>query len=983
MSCSDQKSILIFSKTEGFRHTSIEPGIEAIKNLGLQNNFSVKTTEDSRLFNHDSLLQFDAVLFLSTTGDVLNHIQQAEFERYIQSGGGYVGIHAATDTEYDWPWYNGLVGAYFNGHPRIQEAVLEINDYDHQSTKNLPREWKRTDEWYNFKDINPDIKVLIDIDEGSYEGGTNGEDHPISWYHQYDGGKSFYTAMGHKDESFQDPEFLNHLQGGIEYAMDHPPLNYDLASSLAVPDENRFNKEVLDFNLDEPMELDELPGIGILFIERRGRIKLYDFELKTTKLIGHLDVFYENEDGLLGLAVDPAYVNNNWIYLFYSAPGEAPDQRVSRFELIGDSLSVESEKVLLTIPTIRKCCHSGGALEFGPDGNLFIGVGDNTNPFESSGYAPIDERPGRELWDAQRSAANTNDLRGKILRITPNVDGTYAIPEGNLFPEGTPNTRPEIYVMGCRNPFRFDIDSKTGFLYWGDVGPDAGKGDSTRGPHGMGEFDQARNAGNFGWPYTRGNNQVYYEFDFNSNKSGKVFDPNKLINDSPNNTGISELPPAKESMIWYSYSKSQKFPWLGDGGVNPMAGPVFHKDNFEEGTSTFPPYFEDKLFVYEWMRDWIYLVTLDDRQRYVKAEPFMPETEFSHPMDMLFGSDGNLYSLEYGQKWNVQNIDARLSRISYNAGNRVPMAKIQSDIAVGAAPLKVNMDGTASQDFDNDKLSYEWFFTSDDVQARGAFATYTFKEPGVYTVKLRVTDTEGNSSENFLKIMVGNDPPSVVISVDAEDFYYWDGRSIAYKVSVTDREDGSTVEHTIDHEDVKVTLNYLPEGEDLILATLGHQQHVIPKGLALINAADCKACHAIDQKVNGPSYKDISLKYSIDDMDNMVSHVIKGSTGIWGETMMSAHPQLSIEEVKEMVKYILSLDPGEQPEVKSIPLEGSIVFNQHKRSENGKYILMASYRDKGHKTIEGLQLSDQKKLIFGPPIIQAEDSDNRSDGLNN
>ena len=292
-----------------------------------------------------------------------------------------------------------------------------------------------------------------------------------------------------------------------------------------IPEETRFVKEVLDFNLNEPMELDELPGRGILFVERRGAIKLYDFKTKATRKIAQQPLFYGNEDGLLGLAVDPNYENNNWIYLFYSAPGEEPVQHISRFDLIGDSLYASSEKVLLTVPTIRKCCHSGGALEFGPNGNLFITLGDNTNPFESSGFAPIDEREGRALWDAQKSASNTNDLRGKILRIRPEDDGTYSIPEGNLFPPGTPNTRPEIYVMGCRNPFRPSIDSKTGYLYWGDVGPDAGKTDPDRGPKGMGEFNQARKAGFWGWPYTGAIIRYIMTMIFATKTSGEKFDP--------------------------------------------------------------------------------------------------------------------------------------------------------------------------------------------------------------------------------------------------------------------------------------------------------------------------------------------------------------------------------------------------------------------------------------------------------------------------
>ncbi|MEX0361182.1 MAG: ThuA domain-containing protein, partial [Allomuricauda sp.] len=420
--------------------------------LGLENDLKVVTTEDASYIVEDSLKNYDAVVFLNTTGDILSATQEADFERYIQAGGGFVGIHAATDTEYDWPWYNKMVGAYFMGHPAVQPATLKVIDYTHPSTKMLDSTWVKEDEWYNFKNINTDVNVLINIDESSYEGGENGDNHPISWYHEYDGGRAFYTAMGHTDGTFTDETFLKHLMGGIDYATGGGLLDYSKAKTERVPLENRFTKKILDFNLDEPMELEELPGRGILFIERRGSLKLYDFKTATTKVIAKLDLFYGNEDGLLGLAVDPNYEKNNWIYLFYSS-AEKVEQHVSRFTLKDDVLDLDSEKILLQIPLIRECCHSGGGLEFGPDGNLFIGLGDNTNPFESQGFAPIDEQEGRALWDAQKSAANTNDLRGKILRIKPEDDGTYSIPEGNLFPEGTPNTRPEIYVMGCRNPF--------------------------------------------------------------------------------------------------------------------------------------------------------------------------------------------------------------------------------------------------------------------------------------------------------------------------------------------------------------------------------------------------------------------------------------------------------------------------------------------------------------------------------------------------
>ena len=212
-------ALLIFYKTAGFHHTSIPAGIAAIQKLGKENNFRVDTTNNAANFTSEKLSEYQAIVFLSTTGNILNEQQQQAFENYIQSGRGFVGIHAATDTEYDWPWYNQLVGAYFNGHPAIQQASIKVIDQTHPATKNLPATWQRTDEWYNFKAINPAIKVLATLDEQTYSGGTNGSNHPIAWYHVFDGGRVFYTAGGHTDESFSEPLFRQHLLGGIQYAL--------------------------------------------------------------------------------------------------------------------------------------------------------------------------------------------------------------------------------------------------------------------------------------------------------------------------------------------------------------------------------------------------------------------------------------------------------------------------------------------------------------------------------------------------------------------------------------------------------------------------------------------------------------------------------------------------------------------------------------------------------------------------------------------
>jgi type 1 glutamine amidotransferase len=210
---------LVFSKTTGFRHDSIPQGIDAIAMLGAEHRFAVDNTEEAARFSDEILARYKVVVFLNTTGDVLDASEKAAFERYIRSGGGFVGIHSASDTEYQWPWYGRLVGAYFASHPEIQRATIRIASLNHPSTKSLPASWERTDEWYNFGS-NPRgmVQVLATLDEATYSGGTMGADHPIAWCQQIDRGRSWYTAMGHTAESYAEPLFLLHLLGGIESA---------------------------------------------------------------------------------------------------------------------------------------------------------------------------------------------------------------------------------------------------------------------------------------------------------------------------------------------------------------------------------------------------------------------------------------------------------------------------------------------------------------------------------------------------------------------------------------------------------------------------------------------------------------------------------------------------------------------------------------------------------------------------------------------
>ena len=969
-------NVLVFSKTEGFRHSSIEVGQEAIKDLGKKHGFSVDITEDAEVFNEEDLSKYNVLIFLNTTGDILNETQQIEMNRFIQAGGGFVGIHSAADTEYKWPWYNKLVGAYFQSHPPgTHQATIHKVDNEFTATSHLPSEWSIEDEWYNYKDIIPEMNVLLNLDESTYEGGENGENHPISWYREFDGGRMFYTGLGHREEIFADENFLNMLWGGIDYvAGEGQPVNYAVAT--VGPEENRFSKVVLGDNLNEPMELEILPNRDLLFVQRDGDMILYSQEEKAMKTVATINVTSELEDGLLGLTKDPDYETNHWIYLFYSPAGDIPKQHVSRFVFKDGTLDMDSEKVILEIPTQRdQCCHSAGSLEFGPNGNLFISTGDNTSP-RTTGYSPADEREGRSPWDAQKSSANTNDLRGKILRIKPEDDGTYSIPDGNLFAKDGSEGKPEIFVMGCRNPYRMSIDSKTGYLYWGEVGPDAGEDSLGRGPMGHDEVNQAKKAGFYGWPYFVGDNKPYYDVDFASmTASEKPYDPEKPVNLSPNNTGAKELPPAQKAFIWYPYGPSPEFPLVGEGSRNAMAGPVFHYADYPDSDNKFPEYYDGKLFTYDWMRGWIMAVTMDEEGNFQKMERFLPSFTFNNLIDIVMGPDGDMFMLEYGTNWFSQNKDARLVHLQYVAGNRKPVAKIAADKTIGSAPLTIAFNGETSVDFDGDPLTYKWSFNSDDVQSEEANPTFTFDKPGTYTVKLEIRDPDGEIASTEQEVLVGNDLPQLAWSLTGNKTFYFDNEQLSYEVSVSDAEDGSTSDGSITAGEVAISMDFLERGFDKTIIAQGHQMLKDASdafvGKALIEKSDCKACHQENEKSVGPTYRQISDRYKNDNkaIANLSQKIIKGGGGVWGEVFMAAHPSLSTSEAEQMVKYILSLT-GNPNAADRLPLKGTFTTNDHiGKGNEGTYIFTASYTDKGGDQVGPLTASEV--ITLRSPFVPA------------
>ncbi|MFC7815696.1 PQQ-dependent sugar dehydrogenase [Streptomyces sp. NPDC057367] len=576
----------------------------------------------------------------------------------------------------------------------------------------------------------------------------------------------------------------------------------------------------------EPMTLAVLPDRSVLHTSRDGTLRLTD-PAGNTAVAGRLDVYSHDEEGLQGVAVDPGFATNRFVYLYYApelgtpagdapAEGSASDfapfdgvNRLSRFVLRTDgTLDQASEKKILDVPASRGlCCHVGGDIDFDAAGNLYLSTGDDTNPFASDGYTPIDERASRNpAYDAQRSAGNTNDLRGKILRIKVNADGSYGIPSGNLFPPGTARTRPEIYAMGFRNPFRMSVDKATGTVYVGDYGPDAGTASASRGPAGQVEFNRITEAGNFGWPYCTGDNDAYVDHDFATGGAGATFDCAAPRNTSPRNSGLTDLPPAQPAWIPYDGGSVPEF---GSGSESPMGGPVYRYDANSASDVKFPEAYDGDFFAGEFGRRWIKRVETggDGTVQSINAFPWSG----TQVMDMAFGPDGALYVLDYGTGYFNGDANSALYRIEHITGGHAPVAQAGADTTSGTAPLTVAFSSAGSSDADGDALTHAWDF-GDGASSTAADPTHTYTTNGRYTATLKVTDTTGKSATASVHITVGNTAPSVRIDLPTDGRVYDFGAAIPFKVTVTDPEDG-----TVDCAKVKVTF------------IIGHDSHGHPQ----------------------------------------------------------------------------------------------------------------------------------------------------------
>ncbi|MER5691751.1 PQQ-dependent sugar dehydrogenase [Streptomyces mirabilis] len=601
----------------------------------------------------------------------------------------------------------------------------------------------------------------------------------------------------------------------------------------------------------EPMSLAVLPDRSVLHTSRDGELRLTD-AAGNTKIAGKLDVYTHDEEGLQGVGIDPGFADNRFIYLYYAPPlntpaGDAPEtgtaadfapfdgvNRLSRFVLRTDgTLDTASEKKILDVQATRGiCCHVGGDIDFDAAGNLYLSTGDDSNPFQSDGFTPIDERPDRNpVFDAQRSAGNTNDLRGKILRIKVNADGSYSIPDGNLFPPGTDKTRPEIYAMGFRNPFRFSVDKATGIVYVGDYGPDAGAADPARGPGGQVEFARVTGPGNFGWPYCTGKNDAYVDYDFATKTSGAAFDCNAPKNTSPHNTGLTDLPPAQPAWIPYDGASVPEF---GSGSESPMGGPVYHYDASLDSPVKFPQAYDGNFFAGEFGRRWIKRIASDSAGT-VQSINSVPWTG-TQVMDMAFGPDGALYVLDYGTAWFGGDENSGLYRIENATDGHSPVAQAAADRTSGQAALKVSFSSAGSSDADGDALTYSWDF-GDGGTSTAANPSHKYRTNGTYTATVTAKDATGRTGSASVQIVVGNTAPKVVIEQPRDGQLFSFGDPVPFKVKVTDPEDG----RAIDCAKVKVTF------------ILGHDSH----GHPLTSANGCSG--TLQTSANGGHDQDANI----------------------------------------------------------------------------------------------------------------------------
>ncbi|WP_239075408.1 ThuA domain-containing protein [Planosporangium flavigriseum] len=974
-------NVLVFHGPADQQDDPVKQATAAIKNLGKKGGFKVDEAENPSVFTYDNLARYRGVVLLSAKGVTLNGDQEAAFRAYMNSGGGFVGVHDAARAQSNSSWFTGLIGTrpgtglppaekvvevaasgenppnetkeklvdgnnntkwlafqptgwvtlklekptavtrygmtsandsdgrdpkdwklqgstdgtnwttldtqagqsfpqrfqtkmyqftngqayqYYRlditanrGEPliqlaelglfgpdagspaedKVQQAVVDVTDRQHPANKGLPLKWTRSDQWMNW-DPNPigQVHTIAQVEENTYNSGQsgNGAFHPVSWCRDYDGGRSFYTGMGRTTDSYtKDTQFLGHLLGAIGWTTG--VLRGDCQATIG----SNYQIERLTAK-NQPGQLDQIgephgltiAGDGKVFYIGKaacatgpirdwndpnvglgcGTIHQWDPKTKQVKLVttlpvmgnrGSGDELVKNEEGLVGITLDPKFDKNGWVYAYWMPHASIDrdkrtgERTVSRFTYDAAKQTIDQgtrKDLLHWTAQIHSCCHTGGGMTFDNNGNLYIGVGDSNSSQGSEGYSGNNwtaDYKGLSFQDARRTSGNTNDLNGKILRIHPEADGTYTIPQGNLFTgkeEGGGKSRPEIYVMGVRNIARIAWDKKNNWLTAAWVGPDAGAPSPELGPAKYETATIITSAGNQGWPYCMGNKQPYRD---RSNTDATVltgwYDCDNLKNTSPRNTGLVNIPPARNNMIWYSpqgggpvfpkrtdgsglptYVASESTytqPYLKGGGQAIMDGPTYHRSevNTDSGVA-WPAYWDNKWFIGDESNpNNRVAVTVNPDTVKEQGPPAFAEdlrqiiragggdTQLQSWMDAKFGPDGALYMLDYAGGFFSLHPNQKLIRISYKGGPATPNPNAATGRAmVQSKPKTVTFSGAKIGG-----VAWEWNFGDGSRPSREANPTHTYARYGTYHATVTVTYANGEKATGKFDVLAG------------------------------------------------------------------------------------------------------------------------------------------------------------------------------------------------------------------------------------
>ncbi len=592
-----------------------------------------------------------AVVLAANRGTVLSPAAEDALNARVRAGGGVVIVGSSAFMQPKSQDFTTLVGATAAGTDAVKQAEVQFVDKLHPATARLPRRWSIAQPWVFLK-RNPTgrVHVLGWVNEQSYTPGEKlamGVEHPVTWCRDLGDGRAFTTTLGLTKKIWGSTVFRRQLQGAIAYAAGRR------VGDCGATVWSNWKRTVIDADITDGTQLDVGPDGRVYYIEHLGStLKIYDPKSDIIKEAGYIPSVPGLGQGLLGLAVDPGFKKNRWVYVYYHLEGLTG--RLSRFTLNKrDELDRLSEKILLRINNTG-IDHNGGGLAMAANGDLYLAIGSNDLPHVDGLYG--------NRWSAggvigqilqinsERTTQNTDSLLGKVLRIHPEPDGTYSIPKGNMFPPGTPLTRPEIYTMGHRNAFHMKVDDVTGEVLEGDVGPDATDDSPERGPKGYDEFNLLKGPANYGYPYCIGPNLPYRDVDSVFGTGTKqLFDCNNIVN--PDSPGIKNLGPATKPFIWYPYGVGEDFPAMSDapfggtdGGRLAIPGPKYRA--FEG--SRMPAFYDGAWFIADWARDWIKHVILDDKGEVLRIQRFAPERGTKAPIDMDLGADGSLYVIEWG-----------------------------------------------------------------------------------------------------------------------------------------------------------------------------------------------------------------------------------------------------------------------------------------------------------------------------------------------